>query len=75
MSDKKLVEYDFGKEAGVDLELKDGKLRLVVQYDGSGADARLYVDLMPDYFLDKLAAVIPGEIDDMIIAALKGALK
>lgn len=75
MSEKKLVEYDFGKESGLDLEFKDGKLRLTIQYDGKGADAGVYVDLEPDYFLDKLAAAIPSEIDDMIIAAIKGALK
>jgi hypothetical protein len=75
MSEKKLVEYDFSKEAGVDLEFKDGKLRLVVSYDGTGADAGLYVDLEPDYFLDKLKEIIPGQVDDMIIEALKGALK
>lgn len=75
MSEKKLVEYDFGGESGLDLEFKDGKLRLTIQYDGKGADAGVYVDLEPDYFLDKLAAAIPGELDDMVIGAIKGALK
>lgn len=73
--EKKLVEYDFGKEGGFDLEFKDGKLRVVVAYEGKGADAGVYVDINPEYFLDKLAKAIPGNIDDMVIAALKGALK
>lgn len=72
MSD--LVELKKG-EATLDLDFKEGKLRLSVSYDGKGADAGLFVDLDPDYFLDKLKAVIPGQIDDAIIDMLKGALK
>lgn len=72
MSD--LVELKKG-EATLDVDFKDGKLRLSVSYDGKGADAGLFVDLDPDYFLDKLKAVIPGQIDDAIIDMLKGALK
>jgi len=72
MSD--LVEIKKG-EASLDLDFKEGKLRLSVSYDGKGADAGLFVDLDPDYFLDKLKAVIPGQIDDAIIEMLKGALK
>jgi len=72
MSD--LVELKKG-EATLDVDFKDGKLRLSVSYDGKGADAGLFVDLDPDYFLDKLKDVIPGQIDDAIIEMLKGALK
>ena len=72
MSD--LVEIKKG-EASLDLDFKEGKLRLSVSYDGKGADAGLFVDLDPDYFLDKLKDVIPGQIDDAIIEMLKGALK
>ena len=72
MSD--LVELKKG-EATLDVDFKDGKLRLSVSYDGKGADAGLFVDLDPDYFLNKLKAVIPGQIDDAIIEMLKGALK
>ena len=72
MSD--LVEIKKG-EATLDVDFKEGKLRLSVSYDGKGADAGLFVDIDPDYFLDKLKAVIPGQIDDAIIDMLKGALK
>jgi hypothetical protein len=72
MSD--LVEIKKG-EATLDVDFKEGKLRLSVSYDGKGADAGLFVDIDPDYFLDKLKAVIPGQIDDAIIEMLKGALK
>lgn len=74
MSEKKIVEFEKG-EFGVDLELVEGKLRLKTGVDSKGADAHLIVDLEIDYFLDKLAAVIPGEIDDSVIAIVKAALK
>lgn len=72
MSD--LVELKKG-EATLDVDFKEGKLRLSVSYDGKGADAGLFVDLDPEYFLDKLKAAIPGSIDDAVIELLKNALK
>ena len=42
---------------------------------GKGVDAGLYVDVSPEYFLDKLKAAIPGEVDDKIIDMLKLAFK
>lgn len=64
-----------GSEGTYDLEFKDGKLRLTIAYDGAGVDAGIFVDLEPIYFLDKLAEIIPSEVDDIVIAALKGVLK
>lgn len=59
-------------EAGeLKLELKDGKIALVL--DTKGVDVAVSVD--SDYFLDKLAEVIPGEIDDAVFGMLKAALK
>jgi len=72
MSEKKLVEFNKG-EMDLDLVFVDGKLRFSVGYDGKGVDAGMYVDLEPDYFMDKLAEAIPGEVDDKIIALLKAA--
>lgn len=73
MEQKDLANVEISKEADVSLEYKDGKLRLTAGYDGKGADVGLYVDIEPDYFLDKLAEAIPGEIDDKVIALLKAA--
>lgn len=73
MSDeKKLVEFNKG-EMDLDLVFVDGKLRFTFGYDGKGVDAGIYVDAEPDYFLDKLAEAIPGDIDDKVIALLKAA--
>lgn len=73
--EKDLLNGKIGKEGSYELEMKDGKLRFTIGYDGQGVDSGLYVDLEPEYFLDKLADAIPGNIDDAIIAAIKGALK
>jgi len=43
-------------------------------YEGKGGGAELKVFVSAEYFLDKLAEAIPGQIDDLIIAALKAAL-
>lgn len=74
MSEKSIVEFKKG-EADLSLDFKDGKVRLSVSYDGKGTDAGIYVDLEAEYFIDKLADAIPGTVDDMILSALKGALK
>lgn len=73
--EKKIYEKNVGSEGEFELEFKEGKLRLTLGVDTKGVDAGLFVDLDPDYFLDKLAKVIPGEIDDAVIALVKGAMK
>jgi hypothetical protein len=72
---KKLVELEISKETELDLEIKDGKMRFSFGYDGKGLDGGVYLDLDPEYFMDKLAALIPGEIDDALLGMLKVALK
>lgn len=74
MADKELVKKDFG-DGEFSLEFKDGKLKVSAGLDTKGVDVGVYVDLEPDYFLDKLAEAIPGEVDDAIIAMLKAAFK
>lgn len=68
-----LAQGNLGAEVVYELDLVDGKLVLNVGYDGKQADANVIVKLEPGLFLDKLAALIPGKIDDAIIAMLKQA--
>lgn len=70
-----LAEGKIGAEGMFDLELKEGKLVLVADHKAAGSHAKLEVAVDPDYFIDKLAGVIPGTIDDAIFSVLKGALK
>lgn len=70
-----LINKPLGSEGNIELELKEGKLNLIASHNSKGAGVSLNVSLDSDYFIDKLAAVIPGQIDDAIFAILKAALK
>jgi len=70
-----LVEGKIGNEVEYDLEVRDGKIIFSIKYDGKGANVGTFLELETEYFLNKFAKAIPGEIDDVIIAAFKGALK
>lgn len=63
-----------GPEASYDVKLVEGKLVIVAKYDGAETDAELAIKVDAGLFMDKLAALIPGTIDDAIIAVIKGAL-
>lgn len=68
-----LVNKEISKELGLKVEFADKKLKLTLAYDGKGADAGVFVSVDAEYFVDKLAEAIPGKLDDVILAALKGA--
>lgn len=69
-----LASGPIGAEASYDVKLVEGKLVIVAKYDGAETDAELKVAIDAGLFMDKLAALIPGTIDDAIIAVIKGAL-
>ena len=69
-----LVAGEIGPEAKYDVKIVDGKIVMAVKYDGAEADAELLVKIEAGMFVDKLAAAIPGQIDNAILAVLKGAL-
>jgi len=69
-----IVNQPVGGEGDVKVVLEGGKLKLVVGYDGKGVDGSLSVALDPKYFVDKLKAAIPGQIDDMLFDALLAML-
>lgn len=70
-----LVDKELGPEAGAKVEISGGKIILSVDLASAGLGGGLKLSLDSDYFLDALAAKIPGSIDDAIIAVLKSALK
>jgi hypothetical protein len=69
-----LATGPIGAEAKYDVKLEEGKLHIAIVYDGVETDAELKVKIDAGLFIDKLAAAIPGQIDDAIFAVLKGAL-
>ena len=68
-------EVVFSQEVKVDFEFKAGKIIIRLAYAGEGAGAAVELNASADYFLDKLAAAIPGQIDDQVIALIKLGLK
>lgn len=73
--EKEIIGAAIGPEAKVDLKLKDGALVVEVVYAGADGYASLAVGIKPDAFIDKLKAAIPGSLDDMVLEALKAAMK
>ena len=69
------VQAEEKKEFDFDFELKDGKVVMVAKYSGKGLESELVNKVHPEYFLEKLKKLIPGEVDDKIIDFLKVALK
>jgi hypothetical protein len=73
--DKVLTDKELGSEGNLKLEVVEGKVKLTLKYDSKGLDADVVLLLESEYFVDKLAAAIPGQIDDLLLDLLKKALK
>lgn len=69
------LQKEIGPEVDLELKVEEGKVIVAVKYGGSGAEGKVEVALKAEYFLDKLAAAIPGQLDDAVIAAIKAAIK
>lgn len=71
------MEKAIGAEGVLKIELVDGKVQVAVGYDSKGVDVSLGVAVESDYFVDKLAAAVPGEsaLEAGLVAALKLALR
>lgn len=69
------IEKSLGGDAELSMEFSEGKLKLKIGIDTKGVDAGVFANFEPEYFIDKLAEAIPGEVDDAIFAMLKVALK
>lgn len=68
------IEKELSKEVDLKFSAENGKVGIIAGYEGKGGGAELKVYVSAEYFLNKLAEAIPGQIDDVIIAALKSAL-
>lgn len=76
------MDVKLGDIGALDLNIVDGKVELSINVGKVGLlDGAVDVSNMakatctPRVFLDKLKAMIPGEIDDMVISALEAAFK
>lgn len=68
-----IVGGQLGPEAKYSVDLSDGKIKISVSYDGVDADASATVAIEAGLLIDRLAALIPGTVDDAIFAVLKAA--
>ena len=71
----KVLDQALGQEGKMEIKFEDGKALVTVSYEGKGGGASMTAFANAEYFLDKLAEAIPGQVDDMIISALKAAVK
>lgn len=69
-----MLQVPVGPEAKFDMKLEEGKVKITIAYQGADADAGAFVHLKPDAFIEKLKKMIPGELDDVILEALKKSL-
>lgn len=69
-----LFEQAIGSEGKMIAELKKGKLTINVYHDHKSGVLSFAVEQDAAYFLDKLAAAVPGALDDVVIAMVKDAV-
>ncbi len=70
-----ILAGELGKEAKYDIAFTGGKLLVTAAYIGAQATGTVSFTLDGDLLLDKLAAAIPGTVDDAVITMAKVALK
>ena len=68
-------EIDLGKEADLEISVAPEGVKLALVYQGKGAEAGAHISLKPEYFVEKLKAAIPGQIDDLVLDGLLKMLK
>lgn len=68
-------EIAFGSEGSVDFKFSAGRLVVEVKHSHASGEAMIVVSEDVSYFIDKLAAAIPGTMDDAILALIKSAIK
>ncbi len=70
-----IISKELGSAGSVSVKIEEGKIKLQSNYADGGLDGQVSLAVDSDYFLDKLAEKIPGQIDDAIIQVMKAALK
>ncbi len=73
--DKDLKDIKLGSAGDLDVALKDGNLVMTLSYQTGALVAGASMTVDSGVLLDKLAALIPGVVDDAVIALIKSALK
>lgn len=69
-----IFQKQLSPEASAKMDITGGKLILSALLDTKGVGAQVGVSVDVDYFIDQLAAKIPGTVDDAIFVVLKAAM-
>jgi len=69
-----VVEKSISKELDFKVDFEDKKLKITISYEGEGGGASMSGHVNAEYFMDLLAEAIPGEVDDLVIGAIKAAM-
>lgn len=70
-----LVSEKIGSEGVLEVDVVNGQLVVSATHKHASGEVVLTAKEDVGYFLDKLAAKIPGAVDDAIIGVIKAALK
>ena len=66
---------EVSKELEVKIEVKEGKIVLIGDYEGKLGGVELKLSVSSEQLVDAITAKIPGQIDDKLGELLKSALK
>lgn len=70
-----IIDGKLGEVGSYELDLVQGKLVFKAALSAQGIASSLSVYLDSELFINKLAELIPGKVDDVIFMLLKQALK
>lgn len=70
-----LINKELSSELDLIVKFEGGKAILELKYGGSGGAVSVAGELNAEYFVQKIADAIPGQIDDMILKGLLAAVK
>ena len=72
---KTIYEIKKGELVFKIIKMDNLDIKLDVSYDGAQANAGFYVDLSTDEYLEMIKNLIPGNVDDVLIDAIKMGIK
>jgi len=71
----KVIDKALSSELHLILEVEEASLKVSLTYSGKLGSASLNGTLPVEALVDKLAASIPGSIDDLVLKGLLAAIK
>lgn len=70
-----LINQPVGTEGTLNVKLSKGKVILTLQHKHASGNASVVVEEDASYFFKKLGDLIPGKLDDAILALIDASVK